>query len=306
MATATRSLNTTRGDIASARTRGLIRTFEAIWDMQADQFIECAHCGERFDRLDANRLDISDREDVRCECGRSGFVLRGGAAARSVKQRRPELSGTFYPSASELRTYLTELGLDGIDRLVIEAIDDFPEGWDLTYEKIGKAAAIGPDRVKARIKKLREKKLIGSEIRYFDGKRCGVMYNLQPLWQELARVVAAAGDPQEPQASEVAVLDVTTGEKPLKTTGDKTLYQLESLSTRELCHTTEREIALEHYSGGSALTDSDSIDGQSSPHTSQVPGRSTQRRTYKDFLAAEDKDAFLVSAMPWLQDREAA
>ena len=219
------------------RKGGWIRSADQLDDLRPGEFLRCHSCREEFDRHDAYRLDLTDREHMRCPCGKSGFILGGSKRNQSIAGRRPMLSGLFYPSAMELRTYGKQLGLDGIDRLVVEAIDDFPADWDLTYELIAGKADIKPRRVKDVLKKLRDKKLIESEHVYFNGNRTGARYNLEPLWNALAEMAAANVNERETDDSVV-----TTGVERPKTTGVERPNPLDVLSSRDLS-SKERERA---------------------------------------------------------------
>lgn len=227
------STNAANGTASAPRTGGFLRTLDQLDDLQPGEFVECHACHEVYDRADLRTLDITEREHIKCPCGKSGFILRGTNRHHSIAGRRPMLSGTFYPSASELRDYGNRLGLDGIDRLTIEAIDSFPDGWDMTYEDIAAKAGVKVGRVKATLKKLREYDggaLIESEWRYFKRSRRGVIYDLTPLWNALAATVAEDTDARETSDSVV-----TTGEIDPKTTGEIDPYRpLDVLAFRDL------------------------------------------------------------------------
>lgn len=220
---------------------GLLRTVDELWDLRPGEYVQCHDpaCGAEYGQHDVYTLDVSDREHVRCVCGKSGFMLRGSKRNQSVAERRPMLSGTFYPSASELRDYGHCLGLDGIDRLTIEAIDSFPSNWDVTYEDIAVKAGIKVGRVKATLKKLREHEggaLIESEWCYFAGRRRGAIYDLTPLWNALAAQAAKDAEERETQDSAVTTGDIrpkTTGEigpylKPLEPLDPKRTFSSEN------------------------------------------------------------------------------
>lgn len=115
------------------------------------------------------------------------------ATGRSkIQTRRPQLSGQFYPSPIELRLYGNRLGLDFADRAVIEAIDAFPDGWDVTREAIARAADCSVARVKRTLSKL-DDKLIKRKRRFYNGHICGAVYDLTPLWDKLAEIAKSDG-----------------------------------------------------------------------------------------------------------------
>src|SRR5581483_10966262 len=91
---------------------GLIHKREEIVFLDPREFIECAHCHAEHDRLSSGDLPEKDNGDVICDdCGRCGWIARG-SVRETVRQRRPMLSGGFWPMPSELLDHGRTLGLD--------------------------------------------------------------------------------------------------------------------------------------------------------------------------------------------------
>jgi transcription initiation factor IIE alpha subunit len=87
----------------------------------------------------------------------------------------------------ELRVYGPRLSLSITDRAVIEAIDQLPDGWDVTREALGKAAGCSETTVKRVVKKLDDAGLVKRHERRFRRNITGVQYDLTPLWDRLAQ-----------------------------------------------------------------------------------------------------------------------
>ena len=211
-----RSANATRSP------SNLVRHLSELEALQPGEWWECPHCQAEFDKHVGLQLDLSEREDVICGCGNSGFILHVSHRKQTVKEKRPMLSGQFYASAVELRVYGRRLGLDVVDRAVIETIDQFPEGWDMTREAIANAADCTLAQVKRSLQKLQGyrgkdaepgRALISVERRYFNGRRTGTIYDLTPLWNALAEEARKDVEPPE-----VVVSTVTTARMEPETT----------------------------------------------------------------------------------------
>jgi len=171
---------------------------------------------------------------------------------RTIHTRRPQLSGQFYASPRELRTYGRHLGLTLADRAVIEAIDDLPSNWDATYAQIGDAADVSEVTVKRSLKKLTDANLINRRDRYWNGRRCGSTYDLTPLWNRLAEIARADGAGGQ--------IDPTTGQDDLWSTGQNDPPPSEVLPSEEESRSRSRGEDVVERASETTTTTADPVD----------------------------------------------
>ena len=122
---------------------------------------------------------------------------------RSIKKRRPMLSGQFVAVPMELLAFGRQLKLAAGDVTLVTAIASFPPGWDLTHADVAARALCSEATAQRRLAGMVKRGLITREDAWFKGRVAGFRYDLNPLWEALRGVARSEAGAQPEDQNDV-------------------------------------------------------------------------------------------------------